>query len=93
MTHLADTKATALADTNMNVPVTNDMEATHLADTKVIAPTTGDTEVITPTLTESYVHIDGEFLGGLNDHYILIRYADHMAFRLWLKVVYIYIYM
>lgn len=42
-----------------------------------------ETHVITPASTGPSVHTGGVFPGGPIDTSVLIRYADHVAFRLW----------
>lgn len=77
MTPSADMEATASIDTR--VLVAGDTRVTPLADM----------ELITLALKESSVHTNQGFLRGAIDCFVLIKFANHVALRLWKGEVYI----
>lgn len=62
------------------MPVTSDIEVTPPVETNVSALAS----------IETCIHIDEGFLGESNDFFVLTRYADLVAFRLWQGDVCIY---
>lgn len=59
------------------VPTTSDVEVTPLVEI----------EVITPASIELSIHIDKGFFGELDDYFVLTKYVNHVAFRLWQRDV------
>lgn len=56
-------------------------KAHAMDDMEVTSPV--KTEVTAYTSIELYVHTDGGFPGRPSDCFVLTRYVDHVAFRLW----------
>lgn len=66
-----DTRATTSVDTKATT--TGDLEVTPLTYTKVT----------TPASTELSIHTNKGFLGGSRSRFMLARYVNHVALRLW----------